>query len=39
MTGDDRDPRVLVAAALVAVLAAFAAVLIVVLLARAVLGA
>jgi hypothetical protein len=34
-----RDPRVLVAAALVAVLVAFAAVLVVVLLARAVLAA
>jgi hypothetical protein len=39
VTRDHRDPRVLVAAALVAVLAAFAAVLIVVLLARSVLGA
>jgi hypothetical protein len=34
-----RDPRLLVGAALVALVAAFAAVLIVVLLARSVLGA
>ena len=39
MSRDSRDPRVLIGAALLAVLAAFAAVLIVVLLARSVLGA
>jgi hypothetical protein len=39
MSGPRRDPRVLIAAALVAVAAAFVAVLVVVLLARSVLGA
>jgi hypothetical protein len=39
MTPRGRDPRLLVGAAFVAVLAAFAAVVIVVLLARSVLGA
>jgi hypothetical protein len=38
MSGRRRDPRVLIAAALVAVAAAFVAVLVVVLLARSVLG-
>ena len=39
MSPGRRDPRLLIGAALVAVVAAFAAVLIVVLLARSVLGA
>jgi len=38
MSRRQRDPRLLIAASLVAVLAAFAAVLIVVLLAQSVLG-
>ena len=38
MSRRGRDPRVLIGAALVAVIAAFAAVLVVVLLARSVLG-